>query len=115
MTLIEVRGIPGAQLPFGFTGSDYEPKQDEIRLTKQALRIFSLMADGRWRTLGGIESSTGDPQASISAQLRHFRKQKFGAHTIEKESLSGGLWRYRLIVNRKVQLYLCDGVYYEAD
>ncbi|KKL56177.1 hypothetical protein LCGC14_2247980, partial [marine sediment metagenome] len=35
-------------------------------------------------TLCEIEDLTGDPPASISAQLRHLRKERFGAHTVER-------------------------------
>lgn len=57
-----------------FDGSDYRPALDDARLAGQILRIFELMKDGAWRTLGEIAAATGDPQASISAQLRHLRK-----------------------------------------
>ena len=42
---------------------------------------------------------TDDPHASISAQLRHLRKEKFGSYNIEKRprgDRSNGLWEYRL-------------------
>ena len=60
------------------------------------------MRNGNWYTLEDIETETGDPQASISAQLRHLRKVRFGGHTIEKRrkgSEKSGLWEYRLKVN----------------
>lgn len=82
-----------------FSGPDYDPKKDNARLTGQLLRIFNCMKDGIWRTLFEIEEITGDPQASISAQLRHLRKERFGSHTIEKRRRGDdlhGLWEYRL-------------------
>ena len=82
-----------------FDGSDYEPAMDDIRLTGQLLRVFSLMSDGAWRTLREIEDATGDPSASISAQLRHLRKDRFGGHLVEKRSRGMrivGLFEYRL-------------------
>ena len=57
------------------------------------------MHDGRWRTLDEIASTTGDPPASISAQLRHLRKRRFGAHVVERQARgdrSHGLWEYRV-------------------
>lgn len=87
-----------------FAGSDYVPEFDDERLRGQIRRIFDLMRDEKWRTLGEIEESTGDPQASISAQLRHLRKPRFGSHTIELRSRGDrgkGLFEYRLIVNRE--------------
>jgi len=52
--------------------------------------------DGKWRSLKEIASMTGDPEASVSAQLRHLRKARFGGHTIEKSYEGGGLYLYRM-------------------
>jgi len=82
-----------------FDGSDYVRARDDVRLKGQLLRVWELMSDGKWRTLGEIARSTGDPESSISAQLRHLRKERFGAHTIEKEYKDFGLFVYRLIKN----------------
>lgn len=82
-----------------FNGSDYDSDQDDKRLTGQMLRVFNAMKDGVWRTLGEIESLTGDPQASISAQLRHLRKPRFGGFIVEKRprgERSNGLFEYRI-------------------
>lgn len=94
----------GAPSPAGphFDGSDYDPALDHARLTGQILRVFGAMQDGAWRTLDEIAALTGDPHASISAQLRHLRKEKFGAHTVNKRRRgepSAGLWEYQLIAN----------------
>ena len=83
-----------------FNGSDYVPGRDDHRLTGQILRIVSCMADGQWRSLADIEAITGDPAASISAQLRHLRKRRFGGHTVNKEYLGEGLWVYQLRLNK---------------
>lgn len=83
-----------------FNGSDYEPEFDDQRLRGQIKRIYDLMIDGQWRTLAEIEQATSDPPASISAQLRHLRKKRFGAHDIEKRARGDrhiGLFEYRLI------------------
>ena len=76
------------------------PGRDDHRLAGQILRIVSCMADGRWRSLADIEAITGDPAASISAQLRHLRKRRFGGHTVNKEYLGEGLWVYQLRLNK---------------
>lgn len=94
----------------GFLGEDYDEARDFERLSKQHDRIFSLMSDGQWRTLGEIEEITKDPQASISAQLRCFRRKEFGAHTVQKEYIQNGLYRYRLILNRPTRLPPVGGV-----
>ncbi len=81
-----------------FDGDDYVDERDRPRLRGQILRIFNLMKDGNWRTLASIEASTGDPPASISAQLRHLRKARFGAHKVEREHNGRGLYSYRLVL-----------------
>jgi len=43
-------------------------------------RVYNTMLSGRWLTLGAIREKTGDAEASISAQLRHLRKEKHGSH-----------------------------------
>jgi hypothetical protein len=83
-----------------FNGPDYKPEADHSRLTKQIRRIFDCMRDGEWRTLGEIEAQTGDPQASISAQLRHLRKRRFGSFIVEKQRRGEeayGLYEYRVL------------------
>ena len=82
-----------------FNGADYEDARDALRLSSQYLRVFMLMRDGMPRTLDEIASITGDPPASVSAQLRHMRKPRFGAHLVERDHLGHGLYRYTLIEN----------------
>lgn len=84
-----------------FNGSDYIPEFDQERLTGQIKRIYSLMIDGKWRTLKEIENTTNDPQSSISAQLRHLRKVRFGFHIVNKRRRgepSNGLFEYKLLI-----------------
>jgi hypothetical protein len=80
-----------------FNGSDYVPARDDDRLRGQQLRIWELMRDGRWLTLGQIAEGTGDPEASISAQLRHLRKPRFGSHTVNKRYRGDGLFEYQVL------------------
>lgn len=83
-----------------FNGPVYDHDADHARLTGQLKRVYDCMADGQWRTLAEIEAVTGDPPASISAQLRHLRKQRFGAFIVEKRSRGErehGLWEYQLL------------------
>ena len=83
-----------------FDGAEYVPSLDNKRLTGQILRVFELMRDGRWRTLQEIADATGDPHASISAQLRHLRKIRFGAHVVNRRARGErerGLFEYQLI------------------
>jgi hypothetical protein len=69
---------------------------DNPRLTKQHEVVRDLMLDGAWRTLAEIETLTGYPQASISAQLRHLRKERFGGYRVPKRRRSEGTWEYAM-------------------
>lgn len=80
-----------------FNGPVYDQERDGDRLSRQHLRVRELMADGQWRTLAEISALTGDPPASVSAQLRHLRKPRFGAHLVEKRHLGRGLYQYRVL------------------
>ncbi len=89
------------QEPLRFNGPEYRPERDNPRLGAQITRIFTLMRDGRWRTLREIADTTGDPESSVSAQLRHLRKPRFGEHTVERRQRgeNGALYEYRLVEN----------------
>lgn len=83
-----------------FNGPAYRAADDHSRLTKQHERIRDLMRDAAWRTLAEIAATTGDHEASISAQLRHLRKVRFGSWVVEKRrrgAESRGLYEYRLL------------------
>jgi len=82
-----------------FNGSDYIPKRDDVRLSGQLERIWEVMKTGNWKTLTEIAIETGDPEASISAQLRHLRKPRFGSYVVEKKYVENGLYRYRVLLN----------------
>jgi hypothetical protein len=81
-----------------FDGSDYRRALDQ---TRQIKRAFDLVSDGKWRTLEEIATATGDPAASVSAQLRHLRKRRFGQHAVLQRRRSApakGLFEYRVLV-----------------
>ena len=82
---------------FCFDGADYDRSRDDVRLTGQILRVWECVSDGGWRTLKDIAQATGDPEASVSAQLRHLRKPRFGGYTVEREYINNGLYKYRVI------------------
>jgi hypothetical protein len=82
-----------------FNGADYKHERDSERLTNQHADIFNLMADGEFRTLSQIEALTGHHESSISAQLRHMRKERFGSHIVNRRHILNGLFEYQLIVN----------------
>ena len=79
-----------------FHGDVYEETRDKSRLSKQLMRVRDAMLDGEWRTFSQISDITGDPEPSISAQLRHLRKPEFGGYDVDKRKLPSGLWEYRV-------------------
>jgi len=82
-----------------FNGPAYKPEHDQKRLTTQHGRIRDVMSDEKWRTLSEIETLTGDPASSISAQLRHLRKPRFGSHVVDRRRRGDreqGLFEYRV-------------------
>lgn len=81
-----------------FDGVDYQPELDFVRLTGQMEKIYNLMQDGNWRTLRQIATITEAPEASVSAQLRNFRKTRFGAHKVNRIRIENGLYAYQLAV-----------------
>jgi len=86
--------------PSLFDGADYQPARDDGRLTQQLGRVIGCMADGAWHTLAQIARVTGDPPASVSAQLRHLRKPRFGQHTVNRRYLGNGLYEYQVVFRR---------------
>jgi len=80
-----------------FNGPDYKPERDDARLSAQQAAIFELVKDGQWRTLRAIAQACAAPEASVSAQLRHLRKERFGGHAVNKRYLGAGLYEYQLV------------------
>ena len=79
-----------------FNGPAYDPKLDHKRLTHQIKRVYDAAVGSTWKTLAELEAETGDPQASISAQLRHLRKPRFGGWQVDRRRRveGGGTWEY---------------------
>lgn len=72
-------------------------EQDVPRLMTQMEHIKAYLSTHQWHTLAEIEACTVYPQASISAQMRHLRKPKFGSYQIAKRRRTPGTWEYRLL------------------
>lgn len=77
-------------------GADIVTERDSPRLQDQMRVLKDIMDDHRWHTLGELEAMTDFPQASISAQIRHLRKKRFGGHIVDRKYLGNGCYAYRL-------------------
>ena len=83
-----------------FNGAVYDPRFDDARLNNQLHLIFECMRDGWWRTLKEIASITNAREVSVSAQLRHLRKPRFGSYIVKKRARGErrhGLFEYQLL------------------
>lgn len=88
------------QVPLRFDGAD--TPADDKRLAGQIERVATVMRDGVWRTLDELAQAAHAPAASVSAQLRNLRKERFGAHTVNKRRrgvAEAGLYEYQLVWN----------------
>jgi hypothetical protein len=72
------------------------------RTQRETLLMVLRLAAGceQWATLEELAEKTKFPPASISAQLRHLRKAKFGGWVVEKRRREWAkeevVWEYRL-------------------
>lgn len=92
--------LPSPPAQKAFDGKTYDPSKDHKRLRGQLGRVHGLMRDGEWRTLRRIANGCGGSEASVSARLRDLRKPKYGSHVVERRRVSGGLYEYRLVVQK---------------
>ena len=94
------------QIQPGFDGRTYDRKHDHARLTGLLEQVFTLMSDGKWRTLREIVNQlcANTSETSVSARLRDLRKYKFGNHTVNRRrrgEASRGLFEYQVLVNER--------------
>ena len=84
--------------PIQFGGRTYQPQLDEKRLKTALGRVWSLMRDGRRRTLAEVAAEAGCSEAGASARLRDLRKsevrERYKCKAIHSERVDGGLWVY---------------------
>ena len=76
---------------------------DTPRLAGQLEKVYTLMKDGKWRTLSQIATATGCIETSASSRMRDFRKSRFGGHTVNMRKVEGttGLHEFQLILNER--------------
>ena len=88
--------------PLHFDGPDATDLGDRVRLSRQHWRVwhYVLAQKGRWLRLVEIAGALDLPEQSVSARLRDFRKERFGAHTVDRRrSREPGVYEYRVTVN----------------
>jgi hypothetical protein len=90
------------------TKNEKQAKRVEGPSQREVLRDVMLSAAqcGSWLTLRELSRLTNYGETSISAQLRHLRKARYGAFVIDKQvrksgdgvrpAESGAVWEYRL-------------------
>ncbi len=78
-----------------FKGSTYESTLDLDRLSNNLQRVYVVMSDGQWHTHEDLEKVGG---LRWSARVRDLRGSEWGPLEDEAERVSGGVWRYRLVL-----------------
>lgn len=81
-----------------------QTEKDFIRLVNQLGRVYNFMKDGKWYTIEQVNEYAGGTPSCTSAHIRSLRKSKYGAHTVEREYHGNGLYKYRLIPNKEVDM-----------
>lgn len=82
-----------------FHGDTYVAKWDEKRLTTLLGRVYTLMQDGQWRTLGEIRDAFGGGgEASISARIRQLGSMGYKYEKRRRGEPKDGLWEYRFLM-----------------
>ena len=64
--------------------------------SKQLVKVFNIITDGKFHTLAGIAKKINAPTQSVSARLRDLRKPIYGSNTIERQQ-RGTVFVYRFI------------------
>jgi len=87
-----------ALVPGGASDGMLRPGRTQRETLLTVLRLAAQYET--WATLAELAGETKFPPASISAQLRHLRKEKYGAWVVEKRRREWVkeevVWEYRL-------------------
>lgn len=86
----------GTTAPQRFDGDTFDATLDGPRLTGAMERVRKVMADHQWHTLAEVAERAKCSEAGASARVRDLRKTKFGAYTVHRRRVAGGLWEYRM-------------------
>ncbi len=99
-------------------GKTKQKETEGVQLRKQREVIRDVMLSAgqcaTWLTLDELAKLTHYPPASISAQLRHMRKPRFGGYEVAKRCRTtnkamrpegfGAVWEYSVLQNRRAAL-----------
>lgn len=86
------------QEEFDFDGETYEPDRDGERLLKQFQQVRRIMLDGQWHYNAELAAAAKGSESGVAARVRDLRKKKFGGYVVQRQYVSKGLWKYRLIL-----------------
>lgn len=86
------------QAELHFDGRTYNADLDGPRLAGQLLRVFKVMADGKWRSYAEIAAEADVPEGTVGSRVRDLRKPKFGDFNILTQRIESGLWKHRLVL-----------------
>ncbi len=89
-----------------FDGETFDPFVDGVRLESQLSLVAHVMSDGAWWTIPAVVVEIATrygvkcSDTGVSARIRDFRKDRFGAHEVERRRVAGGsgLYEYRVVV-----------------
>lgn len=91
--------------PTKFDGETFDQEKDGHRLARQYHKVWAYMQDRDWHTLRDIASCVNASEASVSARLRDFRKERAGKNIVEKRrngDAKSGVFEYRLLINGQI-------------
>ena len=80
-----------------FDGGTFVPQRDMARLSGQLSKVRKILQDKQWHTLEELARLSGGSLAGVSARIRDLRKAKFGGHHIDRQYVSHGIWKYRMV------------------
>ena len=80
-----------------FDGDDYVSRRDKPRLTLQIHQVRMYMENNDWLSVKQISDDLNFPEASVSAQIRNLRKEKFGNRIGERRYQGNGLYEFKLM------------------
>lgn len=90
---VKIRQQEKAECPFD--GETFDPERDYYRLKGQLKRVYDVMKEGALLSYAEIAARTNDPEPSIAARIRDFRKMGLEVRSV---NMGGGTWKYALSI-----------------